>query len=135
MAKKLDIDNRVDFIESLQENKLRSMYKGSSLFVFTSVIENSPNILLEAMSFGLPLLVVKTPPMPKFCGKSAMYFKIDDAKDLSNKINSLLASNKILNRMSINSFNRSKNYSWNLFTKNVINLCHESLVIENSKAS
>lgn len=132
LSKELRIEHLIDFISSLQGEALNKLYKNASLFVFPSRIENSPNILLEAMSFSLPVLVVKTEPMPEFAGNAAKYFKLDDEFDLSKKINLILTSNLLLNKLSKRSYVRSRQYSWNLFTKKVINLSRQ-IYLKNKK--
>jgi len=95
--------------------------------VFPSRIENCPNILLESLSFGLPTLISKTPPMPEFGGNASKYFDLDDVNDLKNKISKIIKSKKILNNLSKMSFERSKQYRWELFTKKVVMLCAKNL--------
>ena len=75
------------------------------------------------MSYGLPVLTTKTPPMPEFSGKSAKFFDINDPIDLSKKITELLKSKKLLIKMSNLSYIRSNMYSWDSFTINLINFC------------
>ena len=123
ISKKMNIYDKIDFISGMNSKSLDLMYKNASLFVFPSKIENCPNILLEAMSFSLPILAGKTPPMPEFSKKAAKFFEIDNPQDLSKKISKLLKSKKKLNKMSKLSYARSKIYSWDLFTKNVIDIC------------
>ena len=132
LSQELSIEHLIDFIPSLQGEALNKLYKNASLFVFPSRIENCPNILLEAMSFSLPVLVVKTEPMPEFAGNAAKYFKLDDEFDLSKKINLILTSNSLLNKMSKMSYARSRQYSWNLFTEKVINLSRK-IYLKNKK--
>jgi glycosyltransferase involved in cell wall biosynthesis len=127
ISKKMNIYDKIDFISGINSKSLDLMYKNASLFVFPSRIENCPNILLEAMSFSLPILAGKTPPMPEFSKKTAKFFEIDNSQDLSKKIMKLLKSKKKLNKMSKLSYARSRIYSWDLFTKNVIDICKTTI--------
>ena len=132
LSRELKIEHLIEFIPNLQGDALNKLYKNASLFVFPSRIENCPNILLEAMSFSLPVLVVKTEPMPEFAGNAAKYFKLDDVFDLSKKINLILTSNSLLIKMSNMSYARSRQYSWDLFTEKVINLSGQ-IYLKNKK--
>ena len=127
ISKKMNIYDKIDFISGINSKSLDLMYKNASLFVYPSRIENCPNILLEAMSFSLPILAGKTPPMPEFSKKAAKFFEIDNPQDLSKKIMKLLKSKKKLNKMSKLSYARSRIYSWDLFTKNVIDICKTTI--------
>jgi len=128
LSKKFELESSIDFISGVKEKSLNKLYKKASLFVFPSRIENCPNILLEAMSFSLPVLVAKTEPMPEFAGNAAKYFKLDDQTDLSKKIDLLLNSKKLLHKMRKKSYIKSKQYSWDLFTKKVIDLSRKVLL-------
>ena len=128
LSKKLELDGSIDFIPGVDEKTLNTLYKKASLFVFPSRIENCPNILLEAMSFGLPVLASKAEPMPEFAGNAAQYFKLDDPIDLSKKIDLVLGCKKLSRKMGKLSYFRSKQYSWDLFTKEVLDLSRKILL-------
>jgi len=65
---------------------LAKLYSNSALFVLPSYYEGLPIALLEALSYGLPVLVSNIPqhyeiPLPEF-----RYFKVGDVDDLAKKI-------------------------------------------------
>jgi glycosyltransferase involved in cell wall biosynthesis len=55
-AKKLDVDNIVTFHGRVSRERVNQFYQDADLFVFPSIKEPSGNVVLEAMSFGLPIL-------------------------------------------------------------------------------
>jgi glycosyltransferase involved in cell wall biosynthesis len=123
MSNNLGLSNKIDFIPGLKEKELNLVYKQASLFVLSSVIENCPSVLLEAMANQLPVLVTNVSPMPEFVKNAGKYFEIDDHLELSKKINKILSSSKLLQQMSLRSYKQAKLYSWDSFTKNVVNFC------------
>jgi len=123
LAKELGISSRVDFIPGLDGNELRLAYRSAKIFVFTSLIENSPNILLEAMAYGLPILSSDTAPMPEFGGNAIAYFKSGDEADLARKIETLLGDQVALDELGRQALKQAKNFSWDVFTMSVTNLC------------
>lgn len=73
-------------------SNLSQLFSHARLFVLPSYHEGLPIALLEAMSFGLDLLVSDIPankevPIPRNC-----YFKCGDAEDLQSKIEALLST-------------------------------------------
>lgn len=112
----------VAVIPGLDREELSILYSNATLFVFPSLIENSPNILLEAMCFGLPILSSSFDPMPEFCGRVALYFDPYSVTDLSNKLECCVRNKDRLERMGRNARKRSRRYSWDTFTENVTSL-------------
>src|SRR5258705_9042007 len=58
--------------------------------VFASEAENCPNVLLEAMAAGKPILCSRRPPMPEFGGDAVWYFEPSNVEELSTQLLRLL---------------------------------------------
>ena len=125
LAKVLGIDGSVDFIPGLEPSKLSEVYSQASLFVFTSLIENSPNILLEAMSHSLPIISTDNDPMPEFGGSAIQYVKATDHIQLTTAIENIVSNQSLMENLSIQSKIRSKLFSWDKFIEDVIKLCRD----------
>ena len=123
LAERLEIGDRVDFISGLYLEELHEMYLGATVFVFSSLIENSPNILLEAMAYGIPTISNGNDPMPEFGGDAVTYFKSQDNDDLATKIASILNDKSLLDKMSLQAKNQSSLFFFFFFTNDVIGLC------------
>lgn len=54
--------------------QLPPLYQNALINIFASECENCPNILLEALASGRPVLASNRPPMPELCGNGAVYF-------------------------------------------------------------
>lgn len=125
LVRKINLENRVVFIAELKREELSYFYKNASLFVFPSLIENCPNILLEALSFGCPILCSSAHPMPEFGGNSVIYFNPYSVLHLQRIMESTLINQNTMVILKNKSLNRSKLYSWDMFTKSVIDLMND----------
>lgn len=56
LIKKLDLEKNIEFIGLLDENRMIEEYLSANIFVQSSLIENSPNSLGEAMMLGVPCI-------------------------------------------------------------------------------
>ena len=121
-VKSAHLTENILFFEEMERDELASFYRRASLFIFPSLIENCPNILLEAMSFSCPILCSNAEPMREFGGPALLYFDPLDANDLTKLISRVSIQQKQLHEMSKKSYQQSKKYSWETFTSSVIDV-------------
>jgi glycosyltransferase involved in cell wall biosynthesis len=93
-------------------DQLPSLYQNALINVFASECESCPNILLEAMASGRPLLVSNRPPMPEFAGNAAIYFDPSNPQDLAEKLRSMIDDPVRLAELSTKTRERSQLYDW-----------------------
>ncbi|MCM1291172.1 MAG: glycosyltransferase family 4 protein [Prevotella sp.] len=88
--RKLDTKRKIIFTGNLQGEPLRQLYSHAYAFVLSSVTEGFPLVLLEAMSYRLPVIVSQIPATDplKFIPKSR-FFKPANPESLSEAISRL----------------------------------------------
>lgn len=106
-------------------DRLRELYQCAKLFIFPSLIENSPNILLEAMMAGAPVATGGLPPMPEVCGSAAEYFDPLDIASISASLEELLHDPPRLAALRLQSRKRASQFSWDSFVSVVVGLCEK----------
>jgi glycosyltransferase involved in cell wall biosynthesis len=94
--------------------KLPELYRGALVIIFASESENCPNILLEAMGAGRPILCSNRPPMPEFAGDAAVYFDPAAPSDLADKLQRLLEAPAELEELGARARSRSALYAWDV---------------------
>ena len=124
ISRVLGVESYIDFIPGMNKKSLQKTYSQATLFVFTSLIENCPNILLEAMSFGVPTLSIDNEPMPEFGGQAVGYFPPNNVEYLSQSITTLLNDPIMLSKMAALAEKESKRFSWDTFTDEVMKYCY-----------
>lgn len=112
LAISLKIQTNTTFIGFIGDNELLKYYASSDIFVFPSEKEGFGQVLLEAMSSGTPVICVDQPPMSEIVGNGGKTFKLNDSKDLSNKIIELLKDREELNTLKANTLKVARNYDW-----------------------
>lgn len=106
-------------IPGLRQEELRNLYQSAALFVFPSLIENSPNVLLEAMMAGAPVATSTLSPMPEFCDSAALYFDALSVDDIRNKMKVALLDHTLRQSLSSMSREQAKKYSWDTFVDQI----------------
>ena len=81
----------INYIGRVDYDQISNKYKEADLFVFASSCENMPNILVEAMSAGLPILCSNFGPMPEILKDGGDYM------DPTNVDSIYLGIKKLLN--------------------------------------
>lgn len=99
---------------------LRALYQQAELFVFPSVIENSPNILLEALSAGAATIASRQSPMPEFGGDACRFFDAYDHSELSACMEKVLSDSSLLQSLRQASSERASRYTWPGFSERVM---------------
>lgn len=116
------LSDRVIVIPGLDGPDLSVLYRDATLFVYPSLIENSPNILLEAMIHGCPVIAGNNPPMPEFGGSAIRYFDPLSPSSMAIAISDCLAHPQQLLEMKASGPLRASTYSWDDFTRKVVDL-------------
>jgi glycosyltransferase involved in cell wall biosynthesis len=73
-----------DCLGHIDYDQIEKVYHSAHIVVFASSCENMPNILLEALASGLPILASNRGPMHEILGKSGNYFDPENASDFAN---------------------------------------------------
>jgi len=114
LVKKLGLEDHVTFTGPLPHEKLRPYYRAADVFVLPSFSEGFPHVLLEASSFGLPLVVSNLKQLEAIVidGFNGLFAEKGNAKDFAEKIAQLLIDDKLREKLGKNSRSSSKRYSW-----------------------
>lgn len=106
------LESCVNIIGPVKNNELPGLYKYADVILFASSCENCPNILLEALGAGRPILCSDIMPMPEFGEDAVMYFNPFDSKDLSLKFERILENEELKKSYGYAAGMLSEKYNW-----------------------
>lgn len=112
LVDQVGLRDQVCILGPIAYRELPALYHHASLVLFASDCENCPNILLEALGAGRPVLSSNVMPMPEFGGAGARYFSPTDPEDISQKIMQVLLAPEILTEMAMAAAVRSDEFDW-----------------------
>jgi glycosyltransferase involved in cell wall biosynthesis len=97
-------------IKGMKQEELAEFLRGCSIFLFPSIHEGFPNVIVEALASGLPVIAMDT------YGPDAVIndyngFVVENEYEIDNKLHELLKNQNLLSRMSVNARESSKKYS------------------------
>lgn len=102
----------VNWLSEIAHEKMSGIYKNAEIGIFASSCENLPNILLEKMASGLPIVCSKRGPMPEVLGASGLYFDPENVKEIAQAIRRYLLSPELRLLKANSGFEQSKQFSW-----------------------
>lgn len=91
MVRELEIETDVHIMGAINYRELPKWYKHAKLVIFASSCENCPNILLESLGSGRPVLSSDVMPMPEFGGGEIGYFDPLEPASLTQELKTVLA--------------------------------------------
>jgi len=106
-----DICDGINLVGSINHKEVINFYRKADVFIFPSTCENLPIALLEAMSFGLPIISSNKEPMKSILNSKNLFFDSSNINDIIEKIESIFQNNDLENLSEIN-FADSKKYNW-----------------------
>lgn len=91
---------------------LHHTYHSSDAFLFASSCENLPNILIEAMASGLPIVSSDRGPMKEVLGDSAIFFNPYCPSSISSTIEKMVSDPELRAQLAGRAFEIASGCSW-----------------------
>lgn len=106
------LGERVLILGAIKYQDLPAAYRHAALTIFASSCENCPNILLEALGAGRPVLSSSIQPMPEFGGDAVGYFDPYQPESIREAMLNVLNAPEAASEMGGRAAARSQKYSW-----------------------
>lgn len=102
----------VNYWGKLPYDKLEEFYHQADSFIFASSCENMPNILLEAMSAGLPVVCSNQGPMVEILGSQGLYFDPESVEDLIKALERTFKEPLLRSNTALHGYTSALEFSW-----------------------
>ena len=114
LAKELGVGETVKFLGRVDRKEYPEIYARAHVFVLPSKNEGMSNSALEALSFGLPLIVSRTGGMEEIVTheKNGLYVDPTDTEEFSQALLRLVKESELREEMSKESRKRALERSW-----------------------
>lgn len=114
LVKKFKIENIVTFVGRIPNKEVFEYMVASDVLVLPSLSEGFPNVILEAMASGLPIVATKVGGLPEIVniGENGFLVEPKNSEQIAEKISLLFKDEKLRKRISRNNIEEVKKYSW-----------------------
>jgi glycosyltransferase involved in cell wall biosynthesis len=110
-----EISNRVRLLGYLPEDLLTHLYQGAGAFVFPSLCEGFGLPVLEALTFGLPVITSNVTALPEVCGEAARYVNPMEVESIAEAMEHIASDPAERVRLSALSRLRSQDFTWDRY--------------------
>lgn len=114
LSKELGIESKVKFFGRVAHENLSKHYQTADIFCLPSLNEGMSNTMLEALASGMPIVATVTGGTEELVGNGENGFFVEQksAKDLAQKLETLISDNTLRTRFGIASRVRAEKMSW-----------------------
>jgi glycosyltransferase involved in cell wall biosynthesis len=124
-TQELNLANKINFLGWIDGAKKDKLFREADIFVLPSYYEDLPMSILEAMSYGLPIISTNIAGIPELVteGSNGYLVTPGDVKSLANRLKKLILNKKLRETMGKHSINIIKTkYEKSLIEQKIINL-------------
>jgi len=105
--------DRIHIAGPVPYGELPAVYRNAAAILFASSCENCPNILLEALGSGRPVLSSDVMPMPEFGAAAVEYFSPTSPVSIRDAMMRVLCDDERRQELGELAARRSQDFDWN----------------------
>lgn len=114
LARHLNIEKFVEFVGETPRSLIPVYMKAADLFVLPSLSEGFPNVILEAMASGLPIITTNVSGLPDIIrdGENGFIVQPGDADQLADRIRELICDDGLSAEFAERNEIEARSYNW-----------------------
>ena len=114
--------------QKFEDDELYYYYSQAKCFVFPSRYEGFGIPVLEAMTYGCPVVLAKHSSFPEVAGNAAVYFEFDNPNDLLSKVKMLLDNEDIRKQYRIKGMDHVKQFTWQKTAQQCLKVYYDAVI-------
>ena len=113
-------DKLIKYLGYVSNDDKLALLQNSSCFAFPSLYEGFGLPVLEAMSFGIPVLTSNVSSLPEVCGDAAVLVNPDKINEIKEGLNKILTDTNLREQLSNKAQKRAEEFSWQKTAKKTL---------------
>jgi len=114
--------DEVIWIEKIERNNLLEILQNAFALVYPSLFEGFGIPIVEAMSYGVPIITSNVSCMPEVAGNAAVLVNPNDTNEIANAMNELIENKILRNQLIEKGKVRAKEFDWNISANKVVDI-------------
>jgi glycosyltransferase involved in cell wall biosynthesis len=120
MIDDLELQGKVIYLGKVNYEKLPGLYKASRALLFASSCECCPNILLEKLAAGKPVVCSNIEPMPEFAEDAVVYFDPYDPETLVEQVRAMEEGEGKMEKLAEKAAQQALKFDWSKSIKKTV---------------
>ena len=129
----LDLTERVKVLGRVNDAELATLYANAQFLVMPSLYEGFGLPLVEAMSYGTPVLTANNSSMPEVAGNAGLLVDALDVKSIADGLQEMITNNELRERLAKNAKLNASRYSWDESAKKLITVFEKAIDLRKDK--
>ena len=123
------IRDKVNFLGWKKLEELPDIYRSADIFILPSVMEGMASVTLQAIASGLPIIVSRVAGNEDILeeGYNGLNAQYNNPLDFADAIEQLIKQPELRKKMSRNSIEKSKQFTWGSIAKKYLELYEKSV--------
>ena len=124
-------ESQVLFTGRIEEDEKNNYFKNASVYVSNSLEEGFPNVFVEAMHFGLPIISTNVGGCHEIVkeGETGYLFEVNDEATLVERLKALKDQPSLRNRLAKSAYEHSHQYELAVVLKQFMDLYRDTLAL------
>ncbi len=109
---KLDLQQDVRILESVDDENLPDMYRAARLFVYPSYAEGFGIPPLEAMASGIPVVASHAPAIREVTGNACLHVEPASVEDIAQAMHAVISDRSLADTLSMKGRMQAEKWTW-----------------------
>ena len=131
----LDLIECVKVLGRVDDTVLATLYANAQFLVMPSLYEGFGLPLVEAMSYGTPVLTANNSSMPEVTGNAGLLVDALDVESIADGLQEMITNNELRERLAKNAKLNASRYSWDNSAQKLIKVFEKAIDLRKDKLS
>lgn len=122
----MGLPDKVVFTGFISDDNVAEFYRNAVGFIYPSIYEGFGLTILEAMSFGCPVITTNVSSIPEVTGDAALLVTPNQTEELIKAMASLATDSVLREEMIKKGYENVKRFRWEFFVQGVLNVIKET---------
>ena len=129
----LDLTEYVKVLGRVDDATLATLYTNAQFLVMPSLYEGFGLPLVEAMSYGTPVLTANNSSMPEVAGNAGLLVDALDVESIADGLQEMITNNELRERLAKNAKLNASRFSWDESAKKLITVFEKAIDLRKNK--